>query len=86
MEKKDTRAAVSVPSASEVSVRVEALLGQMSLEKKAGQLTQISAGAIMLEPKTEEIIRKGRVVSVLRLIENIKATTSWTEFGKIREP
>jgi beta-glucosidase len=54
------------PSDAEVTARVEALLGRMSLEEKIGQLTQI-AGAFFPGPKPEEVIRKGGAGSVLWL-------------------
>jgi len=56
-----------VPPESEVAKRVEALLGQMSLAEKVGQLTQIGGADWNLGPKPEEIIRKGGAGSVLWL-------------------
>jgi len=58
--------AASVPDA-EVTARVEALLGQMSLEEKIGQLTQIGGADWSVGPKPEDIIRKGKAGSVLWL-------------------
>ena len=54
-------------SETEVGRRVEALLGQMSLEEKIGQLTQISGGSFLQGPKPEDVIRKGGAGSVLWL-------------------
>ncbi len=56
-----------VPSEAEVEVRVEALMGRMSLEEKIGQLTQIAGAPFFPGPKPEEVIRKGRAGSVLWL-------------------
>ena len=55
----------SMTSAAEVSARVEALLGQMSLAEKIGQLNQAGGGE--WNPDPEESIRKGGVGSVLWL-------------------
>ena len=52
-------------SDAEVSARVEALLGQMSLAEKIGQLNQAGGGE--WNPDPEESIRKGGVGSVLWL-------------------
>jgi beta-glucosidase len=57
----------AIPSEAEVAVRVEALLGRMSLEEKIGQLTQIGGAAFVLGPKPEDVIRKGGAGSVLWL-------------------
>jgi beta-glucosidase len=62
-EAKDTH----VPSETEVAKRVETLLGQLSLEEKVGQLTQIAGAPFFPGPKPEEIIRKGGAGSVLWL-------------------
>ena len=51
----------------EVSARVEALLGRMSLEEKVGQLTQIGGADFIPGPKPEDVIRKGGAGSVLWL-------------------
>src|SRR5512145_3486754 len=59
--------AASVPSNIEVAERVEALLGQMSLEEKVGQLTQIGGADWNRGPKPEDVIRKGGAGSVLWL-------------------
>ncbi len=52
-------------SAAEVDARVEALLGQMSLAEKIGQLNQAGGGE--WNPDPEESIRQGGVGSVLWL-------------------
>ena len=57
----------AIPSEAEVTARVEALLGRMSLEDKIGQLTQISGAEFMPGPKPEAVIRKGGAGSVLWL-------------------
>ncbi|MBN1887225.1 MAG: beta-glucosidase BglX [Thermoflexales bacterium] len=54
-----------VPSEAEVAARVETLLGQMSLEEKIGQLTQIGGLPFLPGPKPEDVIRKGGAGSVL---------------------
>ncbi len=59
--------AASVPSGVEVTERVEALLGQMSLAEKVGQLTQIGGADWILQPKLDEIIRAGGAGSILWL-------------------
>ena len=53
------------PSDAQVGARVEALLGQMTLEEKIGQLSQ--AGGISFDggPSPEEALRKGGAGSVL---------------------
>ena len=50
---------------NEITERVEALLEQLSLEEKIGQLAQISGAEFMPGPKAEEIIRKYGAGSVL---------------------
>jgi beta-glucosidase len=67
MDKKYTKTAASVPSEAEVTARVEALLGKMSLEEKVGQLTQIAGAAFFAGPKPEDTIRKGGAGSILWL-------------------
>ena len=57
----------SVPSEAAVAERVEALLGQMSLAEKVGQLTQIGGAPWNEGPKPEDIIRQGGAGSVLWL-------------------
>jgi beta-glucosidase len=64
-------------SAAEVAARVEALLGQMSLAEKVGQLTQAGGGD--WTPAPEEAIRKGEVGSVLWLND----TKKFNELQKI---
>jgi beta-glucosidase len=54
-------------SETEVSKRVEALLGRMSLTEKIGQLTQIGGASFMPGPNPEDLIRTGGVGSVLWL-------------------
>jgi beta-glucosidase len=56
-----------VPSETEVAGRVKALLGQMSLAEKVGQLTQIGGADFIPGPKPEDIIRQGGAGSVLWL-------------------
>ena len=62
-----TEITAAVPTDAEVSARVEALLGRMSLEEKIGQLTQIGVAAWVLGPEPEDVIRKGGAGSVLWL-------------------
>jgi beta-glucosidase len=66
-EMKKTEIAAPVPADAEVTARVEALLGRMSLEEKIGQLAQIDAGAFVPGPGPEDVIRKGGAGSVLWL-------------------
>lgn len=68
----DTNTASSVPSDAEVTERVEALLAQMSLAEKVGQLTQIGGADFMPGPKPEDIIRRGGAGSVLWLNDTKK--------------
>jgi beta-glucosidase len=49
----------------EVSKRVEALLGSLSLEEKIGQLVQVGGAPFVPGPKAEDVIRKGGAGSVL---------------------
>ena len=56
MTKSET--AASIPAGAEVTKRVEALLGRMSLEEKVGQLVQIGGADFMPGPNVEETIRK----------------------------
>ena len=67
-----TGAAASAPSDAEVAARVDALLGQMSLEEKVGQLTQIGGADFIQGPKPEDVIRKGGAGSVLWLNDTQK--------------
>jgi beta-glucosidase len=64
-------------SDAEVRARVDALLGQMSLTEKIGQLTQVGGGE--WTPAPEEAIRKGGAGSVLWL----NNTKKFNELQKI---
>lgn len=66
-------------SDTEVSARVEALLSQMSLDEKVGQLTQIGGADFIPGPKPEDIIRRGGAGSVLWLND----TKRFNELQKI---
>jgi len=55
----------------QVKARVEALLAQMTLEEKVGQLTQV-AGGLFPEAKPEEALRKGGAGSILWLNDTKK--------------
>lgn len=55
-----------------VNARVEALLGQMSLEEKIGQLNQVGGADFAPGPKAEDQIRQGGAGSVLWLNETKK--------------
>ena len=68
----DTNTASTVPSDTEVTARVEALLAQMSLAEKIGQLTQIGGADFIPGPKPEDIIRRGGAGSVLWLNDTKK--------------
>jgi beta-glucosidase len=68
----DTNTASSVPSDAEVTARVEALLAQMSLAEKVGQLTQVGGADFIPGPKPEDIIRRGGAGSVLWLNDTRK--------------
>ncbi len=61
------RAATAPLTDREVNQRVDALLGQMTLEEKVGQLAQIPGRSFRGAPKAEEHIRKGEGGSVLWL-------------------
>jgi hypothetical protein len=61
------QAASPGPSEAEVAARVETLMGQMSLEDKIGQLTQIGGAPFNPGPKPADVIRKGGAGSVLWL-------------------
>jgi beta-glucosidase len=58
-------------SDEQVKARVEALLGQMTLEEKVGQLNQI-AGGLFPGAKPEETLRKGGAGSILWLNDTRK--------------
>src|SRR5512138_3930337 len=72
IDTKHTGKATSTPSDAEVSARMEALLGKMSLVEKIGQLTQIGGADWNQGPKPEEVIRKGGAGSVLWLNDTKK--------------
>ena len=56
-----------------VAARVESLLGQMTLDEKIGQITQIGPGPIgPNSPQPEELIRQGRAGSVLWTIDSAR--------------
>lgn len=55
------------PSETEIAGRVEALLAQLSLAEKVGQLNQIGGADFIPGPKPEDIIRQGGAGSVLWL-------------------
>ncbi len=57
----------TVLSDAEVTARVEALLSQMSLAEKIGQLTQLGVAEFVPGQKPEEVIRRGGAGSVLWL-------------------
>src|ERR1700690_4189027 len=58
-------------SDSQVAGRGEALLGQMTLDEKIGQITQVGPGAIGPNgPKPEDLIRRGRAGTVLWTIDS----------------
>ena len=69
------QAVLPVPSESEVAARVEALLGQMSLEEKVGQLAQVGGATFVPGPKPEDVIRKGGAGSILWLNDTKKFNT-----------
>ena len=58
---------MSTISEAEVTARVEAILGRLSLEEKVGQLTQIAGAPFFPGPEPADIIRKGGAGSVLWL-------------------
>ena len=57
--------AQTAPSQADVDKRVEALLKQMTLEEKIGQLNQISGANFLAPPNRDELIAKGEVGSML---------------------
>ncbi len=71
-EMKNSGTAVSVPSETEIAKRVEALLEQMSLEEKVGQLAQIGGAEWNVGPKPEDVIRQGGAGSILWLNDTKK--------------
>lgn len=64
-------AAASPPTDAEVRARVAALLAQMTLEEKVGQLTQV-AGGLFPGAKPEEALRRGGAGSILWLNDTKK--------------
>ncbi len=69
---KKTGTDTAVPSKAKVAERVEALLEQMSLVEKVGQLAQIGGAEWNVGPKPEEIIRQRGAGSVLWLNDTKK--------------
>lgn len=60
----------SIPQDKEIEKKIEKLIGQMTLEEKIGQMTQVTAtilvdGEQKLTPEAEEFLRKYKVGSVL---------------------
>ncbi len=57
----------------QVDTRVEKLLGQMTLDEKIGQMTQIPGAPILdIQVKPEELIRKGQDGSLLWLTDPVE--------------
>lgn len=56
---------VNIPSDAEVSARVEALLAQMSLAEKVGQIAQVGDADFVPGPSADEIVRQGGAGSIL---------------------
>ncbi len=56
----------------QVDTRVEKLLGQMTLDEKIGQMTQIPGGFVSSPVKPEELIRKGQDGSLLWLTDPVE--------------
>jgi beta-glucosidase len=71
--------ATSVPSESQITHRVETLLGGMSLTEKVGQLTQVGGADFFPGQNIEDLIRAGGVGSVLWLND----TKRFNELQKI---
>jgi beta-glucosidase len=69
----------AVLSDTEVTARVEAILGRLSLPEKIGQLVQIGGADFIPGPKPEVIIRRGGAGSVLWLND----TKKFNELQKI---
>jgi len=57
----------TVSTDAEVAARVEALLSQLSLAEKVGQLAQVGGADFIPGPKPEEVIRRGGAGSILWL-------------------
>jgi beta-glucosidase len=66
-EKQVKGTAAPLPADAEVEARIEALIAQMSLAEKIGQLTQLGGADFIPGPKPEDVIRKGGAGSVLWL-------------------
>ncbi len=66
------KAGATASSETGVAARVEAILAQMSLEEKIGQLTQVGAADFAPGPKPEDVIRQGGAGSVLWLNDTKK--------------
>ena len=79
IEANNIETTASGPSAAEVAAKVEALLGQMSLAEKVGQLTQIGGADWNFGPQPEDVIRNGGAGSVLWLND----TRKFNELQKI---
>ncbi len=78
-------AAQQQPSDSEVEQRVNALLQKMTLEEKAGQITQIAG----MNPHTAEMIKQGKVGSILGVLgaENVnEAQRAAVEKSRLKIP
>ena len=67
-------AAQQQPSDSEIEQRVNALLQKMTLEEKAGQITQIAG----MNAHTAEMIKQGKVGSILGVLgaDNVNASAA----------
>ncbi len=59
-------------TSQQVDTRVEKLLGQMTLDEKIGQMTQIPGGFVIGPLKPEEQIRKGQDGSVLWITDPVE--------------
>ncbi len=57
---------------AKVNERVEALLKQMTLEEKIGQLNQVSAANFLNPPNREEMIEKGQIGSFLWSVDPVQ--------------
>lgn len=80
-----TAAAQQPPSNSEVEQRVNALLKKMTLEEKAGQITQLAG----MNAHTVEMIKQGKVGSILGVLgaENVnQAQRAAVENSRLKIP
>ena len=80
-----TAAAQRQPSDSEVEQRVSALLQKMTLEEKAGQITQLAG----INAHTTEMIKEGKVGSILGVLgaENVnEAQRAAVEKSRLKIP